>query len=238
MWKQPECPSTEDSTSKMPSIHTTGRYSVIKRNALPTPAALWTNPQNARRKDGRHEGPCARNGGTQRRRKQMCGCQGCCQARVLEGGDGCTVLGTPPNCTLEDGYDDDEFMLCILPHKTRDKKTKKPQKSQNKASRASPQASGPDFPAWSFSVPRGCGWGTGWGGGWSWECSRCPLPRDGRHRGDPGCPPPEAGGPKAPERKDRLRARRGRGSRGPALAVATGRRPSAELPLQPPPLEA
>ena len=127
MWKQPECPSTEDSTSKMPSVHTTGRYSVIKRNALPTPAAWWTNPQNARRKDGRHEGPRARNGGTQRRRKQMCGCQGCCRARVLEGGDGCTVLGTPPNRTLEDGYDG-EFMLCILPHKTKDKKAKKPPK--------------------------------------------------------------------------------------------------------------
>lgn len=128
------------------------------------------------------------------------------------------------------------YVSCHTKQKT--KKPKNPPKSQNKASRASPQASGPDFPAWSFSVPRGCGWGTGWGGGWSWECSRCPLPRDGRHRGDPGCPPPEAGGPKAPERKDRLRARRGRGSRGPALAVAAGRRPSAELPLQPPPLEA
>lgn len=110
-------------------------------------------------------------------------------------------------------------------------------------------ALGPDPLSRDFRFPEGlsCGWTEGWGASGPDEPQgpfsrvvKPPSPQDRRHHEDPAAPlrVAEAGGPKAPERGQGSVLCWGRGSRGLALATSIGRRPSAELPLQPLPLEA
>lgn len=112
------------------------------------------------------------------------------------------------------------YVSCHTKQKT--KKPKNPQKSQNKASRASPQASGPDFPAWSFSVPRGCGWGTGWGGVVLGVQPLSPPPGRKAPWG-PRLPPTRGRRPQSPRKKGQ--APRSPGPREPRAGLGRGRWP-------------
>ena len=154
----------------------------------------------------------------------MCGCPGCCQARVLEGGDGCTVLGMPPNCTLEDGYDG-EFMLCILPRKTKDKKTKKTQKARIKQAGPPHKPQDLTFPPGLSRFPVGVarGWGTGWGGGVVLGVQPLSPPPGRKAPWGPRLPPARGRRPQSPRKKGQ--APRSRGPREPRAGLGRGHWP-------------
>ena len=45
-WKQPKCPSTDESIKKMWYIHTMEYYSAIKRNEIGSFVEMWMDPES------------------------------------------------------------------------------------------------------------------------------------------------------------------------------------------------